>query len=146
MQELFLPDLIASYRWLSLCLIFGVVGVLIAILAFRQKNFPVRPLAQLMGMFVGMVGLAGAFFIFWNNARTPTVVVSEHYIILGNDTIPNENIKRAYIEIVANNNMYGQQTSDEIGILEMSDGRVQLFDSEVYELKTLIGTLQQVKK
>lgn len=146
MQELFLPDLVASYRYLSLCLIFGVTGILLAVLAFRQKNFPLRPVAQLMGMFVGMIGLIGAIFILWNNARTPTVVVSKQYIILGNDTIPTKMIERAYLETVSDYNMMGEPSTDEIGILELSDGRVQLFDSEVYELKPLIGALQGVKK
>lgn len=146
MQEVFLPDLIASYRWLSLCLVFGVAGVLLAVLAFRQTNFPLRPVSQLMGMFIGMIGLLGAFFLIWNNARTPSVVVADQYIILGNDTVATTMIKRAYVEIVAEYNMMGDPSSDEIGILELTDGTVQLFDSEVYELKPLIRALQNVKK
>ncbi len=146
MQELFIPDLVSSYRYLSLCLIFGVVGVLVAVLAFRQKNFPIRPVAQLVGMFVGLIGLIGALFILWNNARTPTVVVANTYIILGNDTVPSSMIKRAYLETVSDYNMMGEPNTSEIGILELSDGRLQLFDSDAYELKPLFEALQKVKK
>jgi len=145
MQEVFIPELVSSYRWLSLCLVFGFAGVLLAVLAFRQNKFPLRPVAQLMGMIVGMVGLIGAGFIMWNNARTPTVVVTKQFLILGNDTIPNAMIKKAYIETVSDYNMMGEPNTDEIGILEFTDGRTQLFDSEIYELKDLIGTIQSVK-
>lgn len=145
MQEVFIPDLVASYRWLSLCLIFGVAGVLLAVLAFRQNKFPLRPVAQLMGMMLGMVGLLGAGFILWNNARTPTVVVTNEFLILGNDTIPNVMINKAYIETVSDYNMMGEPSTDEIGILELSNGRTQLFDSEVYDVKKLMRSIQRVK-
>ena len=145
MQEVFIPELVASYRWLSLCLIFGVVGVLLAVLAFRQNKFPLRPVAQLMGMMVGMVGLLGAGFIMWNNARTPTVVVTKQYVILGNDTVPNVMINKAYIETVSDYNIMGEPSVDEIGVLEFSDGRTQLFDSEIYEVEKLIRTIKSVQ-
>jgi len=146
MEEVFIPNLSSSYMWLSLCLIFGISGVLLAVLAFRQNKFPLRPVAQLMGMTFGLVGLLGAVFILWNNARTPSVVVTKQYLILGNDSIPNEQIKRAYIETVSDYNMMGEPNTDEIGILELHSGRTQLFDTEVYEVKQLIGSIQSVLK
>ncbi|MFK8055574.1 MAG: hypothetical protein AB8F78_05585 [Saprospiraceae bacterium] len=145
MQEVFIPELVSSYRWLSLCLIFGVAGVVLAVLAFRQNKFPLRPVAQLMGMMVGMVGLLGAGFVMWNNARTPTVVVTKQYLILGNDTIPNVMINKAYIETVSDYNMMGEPTVDEIGVLELSDGRTQLFDSEVYDVKKLMTDIERIR-
>ena len=145
MQEVFIPELVSSYRWLSLCLIFGVAGIILAVLAFRQNKFPLRPVAQLMGMMVGTVGLLAAVFVMWNNARTPTVVVTKQYLILGNDTVPNVMIDKVYLETVSDYNMMGEPSTDEIGILELSDGRTQLFDSEVYNVEKLVRTIQSVK-
>jgi len=95
---------------------------------------------------IGMVGLLGAGFIMWNNARTPTVMVSKQYILLGNDTIPNVMIKKAYLETVSDYNMMGEPSTEDVGILELTDGRIQLFDNEVYEVEKLIRSIQNVKK
>lgn len=144
MQEVFLPDLITGYRWVSLCLILGVAGAVLAVAAFRRRDFPVRPAAQLMGLIFATVGLLGAAFTGWDLLRSPAIVVADEYLILGNDSIPAAEVATSYLETVSEYNVMGEPSVDTVGVLEFADGRVRLFSAERYPVRRLILAIRRL--
>ena len=140
-----MPDLVVTYRWLSLSLVVGVAGIALATAAFRRVDFPVRPAAQLMGLLFAMLGLLSALFIGWDLTRTRAVVVAEDYLILGNDTVRAADVERAYLETVSDYTMMGDPDVDTVGVLELTDGRLQLFDNDQYPVRRLILRIRQLR-
>jgi len=134
----------ASYRWMSLCSIVGITGIVLAVLAFRKTNFPLRPVAQLGGMLLGLVGLVGGLMILWDLSRTPTVIVTTEYLLLGNDTLQLVDIERVYIEPVSKAKATGQQEIRDLGIVQLKNGETLLFAQDNYRVKKLIGAIREV--
>ena len=138
MQEVFLPDLVASYRWLSLCLVLGGAGVYLAVASFRRRDFPARPAAQLLGLTFASVGLLSALFVGWDVLRTRALVVADDYLLLGDDTIRAAEVTASYLETVSEYNLMGEPAVDTVGVIEFADGRAQLFSGEQYPVRDLI--------
>ncbi len=146
MKEVFLPDLSASFRWLSLCFTFGIAGLIVAALALRRRSFPIRQVSQMLGGLVALVCLGGAGAILWDILRTPSVCVTEEYVILGNDTIPSARIERSYLEDVSEYNLMGEPAVRQVAILELEGGRVQLFGAEEFDVEGLIRALRRAEQ
>ena len=145
MQKVFLPDLVSTYRWLSLCVVFGVAGLALAIAAFRRPAFPVKPAAQLMGLVFATVGLLSAVFVGWDLTRTRALVVADDYLILGNDTVPGESVRRSYLETVSEYNVMGNPLVDTVGVIEFTDGEYALFSNDQYPVRELILATRRMR-
>lgn len=145
MQEVFLPDLVSTYRWLSLCLVVGVAGVALAIAAFRRRDFPVRPAAQMMGLVFATVGLPSAVFVGWDLTRTRALVVADDYLILGSDTVAGEAVRRSYLETVSEYNVMGEPSVDTVGVIEFASGEMALFSNEQYPVRDLILATRRMR-
>lgn len=146
MQEVFLPNLIGSYRAISLLLVLGLIGAIVCWLAFKRKDFPVRPVAQLMGGLFAFVGIIGGIMVTMTMTQTPSMVIAENYLIMGNDTISEAAVKDAYIESVGSVNRIGQSETNDVGILVLSDGRTKAFGDDQYDVKGLITAIRKMKE
>ena len=91
-----------------------------------------------MGLVFASVGLLSAVFVGWDVVRTRALVVADDYLLLGNDTIPAELVAASYLETVSEYNLMGEPRVDTVGILELTDGRMQLFSGEQYPVRDLI--------
>ena len=146
LQAFFAPNLTASYRWMSLCLVLGLAGLTVAVLSFRRKDFPVRQASQLVGPLVALVGLAGAGMILWDIARTPTVITTQHFVLLGNDTLHAVDIERAYIEAVVKSDAAGKSKPRDLGIVQSSKGQTWMFAQDNYDVKAVIQAIREVQR
>jgi len=146
MEEVFVPNLMASYRWLSLCLIALLGGSVLAVMAYRRKDFPSRVAAQLLGALFALFGLLGGVMIGWDMLRTPIIVVTDDYAVLGRDTLRAAEIDRAYIRPLSEGPMAGAQETVDLGIVEYTDGSMSLFSQKNYDVKGLIGALRKLQE
>ncbi len=144
MEAVFVPDLSVEYRWMSLCCIAGLAGVALAVFSFRQNTFRLRAVGQLLGPLLALAGLAGGGLIVADMAMTPTVVVADDYLLLGNDSIPQAEVKSAFLKSVNETNRINQSDQRDVAIVTFADDRVKVFSDKQYEVGELVRAVREM--
>ena len=143
MEEVFLPDLKTTYRWLSLCFVAMAAGIVLATLAFRRQDFPARPAMQLVGLLFALFGALSGGMVLWDLIRTPSIAVGPDYAIIANDTVYAAEIERVYIEPVVQQRILKEHEDLDLGIISYRDKRpATLLADEHYDVKAVIGSLR----
>ncbi len=144
LQELFAPDLESSFRWLSLLAMVGTAGAIIAVLSYSKRRFRLRPVGQMMGPLLALVGLGGAAFIISDVLAMPSVAVYDTFAVIQADTIPASQFRKAYLEPVSVNSYLGQSVVKDLAIVEFADGRQQIFGADEYDTRRLVEALRKM--
>ena len=144
MEEVFVPNLQAAYRCFGLAA--ATTLFLLASMPFVLKRGPsrLRPLLQLGTGLLVLLGLGVSAFSLLDVLKSPTVVVNDRYLLLGNDTVAVEQVRRAYIEGMAAQRVMGPPRLDTVGVIEYGNDRSLLLAADRYDLRALIGSVQRV--
>ena len=145
MEEVFLPDLRASYRWFGLLGGVAVVGVITLVLLVRKAEPRLRPVLQLVAGLAVLVGTLGAGMVLWDMLRTPSIAVGPDYLLMGGERYEAAAIEKVFIQSIADYNLMGQPSTKDVAVLEFADGRTQLFGEDQYEVRDLARALKRLE-
>lgn len=147
MEEVFVPQLTASFRWLTLCLIAALAGLLFYLGIGRTPGHRLRAIGQLVGPLVALVGVAGAGLVAWDMARSPTIVVADDYLIVGRDTLAASRVTKAFIETVSDRGIVGPPATSDIGVVEFGPGEpALLLSAHQYDVRGVIGSVRRMQR
>ena len=147
MQEVFVPDLAGGYRWLSFSAAVGMAAAAWAVAAYRGGvgGGGLRKVGQTLGPLLALCGLVGAVAVFVDMSRSPVIVVTPGYLLLGNDTVPVAKVRRAYLEPVAVGGGYGANAeTEELGVIEFADGGSLLLSEGEYDTRAVVEAMDRV--
>ena len=138
MEEVYIPDLISSYRWFGISSAIAIMGLLAVWRAFRPPGFRLKALAQLGGMLGLLFGLGATLFVAWDIIRTPTIVVAADHLILGNDSLSYQEVSKAFLRPVPQQDRLGQTQALDMAVIELTNGKQWLLSGKQYEVAELI--------
>lgn len=143
MQEVFVPDLAAGWRWFSFAAAVAIGAALWTWRAYRSPAGRLRHVGQTVGPLLALCGLAGVGAAFYDLARRPVIVVTPDYLLLGNDTVPTAGLRRAYLEPVAVGGGYGAPSAatEELAVVEFADGRTLLLSEDNYDTRAVVEAI-----
>ena len=146
MQEVFVPDLASGYRWLSFAAVVAIGATAWTVLAYRGRfrSTGMRQVGQSVGPLLALCGFVAAGAVFVDLSRSPVIVVTEAYLLLGNDTVPAAGVRRAYLEPVAVGGGYGANAAtEELGVIEFADGGSLLLSQGEYDTRAVVEAIDR---
>lgn len=146
MTEVFIPELKPLYRLISLTSIVTLAGIAFFILGYKSKFGRLNPLATMGGGLLTVFGLVTTIVLYWNLVRTPTIAVSENFILIGRDTLYTTQIDKVYLQQTGQTNLMRQTENHLIGIIKTKDGKQYLYSDQDYDIKKMIGTIKKTLK
>ena len=145
MEEVFVPDLAAGWRWFSFAAAVAALSAYWSWRAYRDHDGRLRKVGQTVGPLLVLCGVAGVAAAFYDLSRSPVIVVTPDYLLLGNDTVASTALRRAYLEPVAVGGGYGAPSSatEELAVVEFADGTNLLFSESNYDTRALVEAINR---
>ncbi len=146
MEEVFVPEVAASYRWISAAGILVVVAVVWTISAYRGPTTRNSKLGQLLGPMLILFGLSSLVMVGLDLSKSPIIVVAPGYAIIGNDTLLPGGLSRAYLEPVSVSGLAGRGGTQDLGIIEYTDGTQLVLAADEYDTRAVVAAMRKLKE
>ncbi len=142
MEEVFVPQLAASYRWLSLAAIVAVVAAVWTLTAFRGPTTRNSKLGQTLGPLFLLFAISSVVMVALDLTRSPIIVVAPTYAIIANDTVVASALKRVYLEPVAVSGLAGSTRNEELAIIEYANGSQLILAADEYDTRAVVEAMR----
>lgn len=142
MQEVFIPDLQSTYRWLSAAALVAIAAGVFTWQSYRPGQAPLRKVGQTLGPLLLLFGICSVVLLAWDLSRTPVIIVGDDYLIIGRDTVYAKEIRRAFLEPVTQQGFAGQGEASELGIVQFADGTQLILGADEYDTRAVVESIR----
>ncbi len=142
MEEVFVPQIASSYRWLSAVVVLSIGAAIWTFRAYRGPTTRNSKLGQLLGPLFLLFGLCSTGMLALDLTKSPIIVVAPTYAIIASDTFFAQDISKVYLEPVSVSGAVGQGGTEDLGIIEFADGTQLVLAADEYDTRGVVEALR----